>query len=144
MIYQAIYDSPLGDISVQSDGENVTALYFVGQRYDGTMEEGSFESLESLPLWKTVKTYLMCYFKGKQPDPGMLPLAPKGTAFQKRVWQKLLAILMVTLRPTAPLQQKLQKKMGNPTSPPKPWETRWTESHFHHHPCHRVMERMAR
>ena len=123
MIYQAIYDSPLGDISVQSDGENVTALYFVGQRYDGTMEEGSFESLESLPLWKTVKTYLMCYFKGKQPDPGMLPLAPKGTAFQKRVWQKLLAILMVTLRPTAPLQQKLQKKMGNPTSPPKPWET---------------------
>ena len=92
MIYQAIYDSPLGDISVQSDGENVTALYFVGQRYDGTMEEGSFESLESLPLWKTVKTYLMCYFKGKQPDPGMLPLAPKGTAFQKRVWQKLLAI----------------------------------------------------
>ena len=102
MIYQAIYDSPLGDISVQSDGENVTALYFVGQRYDGTMEEGSFESLESLPLWKTVKTYLMCYFKGKQPDPGMLPLAPKGTAFQKRVWQKLLAI---------------------PTSPPKPWET---------------------
>ena len=30
MIYQAIYDSPLGDISVQSDGENVTALYFVG------------------------------------------------------------------------------------------------------------------
>ena len=56
MIYQAIYDSPLGDISVQSDGENVTALYFVGQRYDGTMEEGSFESLESLPLWKTVKT----------------------------------------------------------------------------------------
>ena len=54
MIYQAIYDSPLGDISVQSDGENVTALYFVGQRYDGTMEEGSFESLESLPLWKTV------------------------------------------------------------------------------------------
>ena len=49
MIYQAIYDSPLGDISVQSDGENVTALYFVGQRYDGTMEEGSFESLESLP-----------------------------------------------------------------------------------------------
>lgn len=92
MIYQAIYDSPLGDISVQSDGKNVTALYFVGQRYDGTMEEGSFESLESLPLWKTVKTYLMCYFKGKQPDPGMLPLAPKGTAFQKRVWQKLLAI----------------------------------------------------
>lgn len=84
MIYQAIYDSPLGDISVQSDGENVTALYFVGQRYDGTMEEGSFESLESLPLWKTVKTYLMCYFKGKQPDPGMLPLAPKGTAFQKK------------------------------------------------------------
>ena len=63
MIYQAIYDSPLGDISVQSDGENVTALYFVGQRYDGTMEEGSFESLESLPLWKTVKTYLMCYLR---------------------------------------------------------------------------------
>lgn len=123
MIYQAIYDSPLGDISVQSDGENVTALYFVGQRYDGTMEEGSFESLESLPLWKTVKTYLMCYFKGKQPDPGMLPLAPKGTAFQKGYGKSSLPSLMVTLRPTAPLQQKLQKKMGNPTSPPKPWET---------------------
>lgn len=114
MIYQAIYDSPLGDISVQSDGENVTALYFVGQRYDGTMEEGSFESLESLPLWKTVKTYLMCYFKGKQPDPGMLPLAPKGTAFQKRVWQKLLAIPYGNVTTYGAIAAEIAKEDGKP------------------------------
>ena len=55
MIYQAIYDSPLGDISVQSDGENVTALYFVGQRYDGTMEEGSLNPWNRCPFGKPLR-----------------------------------------------------------------------------------------
>ena len=77
----------------------------------------------------------MCYFKGKQPDPGMLPLAPKGTAFQKRVWQKLLAIPYGNVTTYGAIAAEIAKEDGKPHfSAQAVGNGRWTESHFHHHP----------
>lgn len=114
MIYQAIFASPLGDISIQSDGKHVTALYFVGQRYDGTLEQGASKSLEALPLWKTIETYLTRYFKGEKPDPQKIPLAPQGTAFQKRVWQKLLAIPYGEVTTYGAIAAEIAQETGKP------------------------------
>lgn len=88
-IYQGTYLSPLGDITLQGDGQHITALYFVGQKYDGTLLDGTFLPFEGHDLYKRATTWLTAYFEGKNPPPTSLPLAPKGTAFQRRVWQKL-------------------------------------------------------
>ena len=38
------------------------------------------------------RRWLDAYFAGERPDVAGLPLAPRGTAFQRRVWSALLAI----------------------------------------------------
>ena len=38
------------------------------------------------------RLWLDAYFAGKAPEVSGLPLSPKGTAFQKKVWQELLNI----------------------------------------------------
>ncbi len=91
-MYQGTYRSPLGDITLQSDGSYLTALYFIGQKYDGTISDGPYHSFENHPLYVKIVTWLTQYFEGKNPSPQAIPLAPKGTVFQKRVWQKLLHI----------------------------------------------------
>ena len=51
----------------------------------------------------------------------MLPLAPKGTAFQKRVWQKLLAIPYGNVTTYGAIAAEIAKEDGKtPLSPPKP------------------------
>ena len=83
-------ETPLGEILLSSDGEALTGLWFEGQKHFGAglpahCEEGS------LPVFEETERWLAAYFGGK--DPGAAPrLAPRGTAFQKAVWELLLAI----------------------------------------------------
>lgn len=44
------------------------------------------------------KKWLQAYFKGENPSPDDLPLAERGTAFQRRVWLALSEIPMGQIR----------------------------------------------
>lgn len=90
MDYIAHYSSPLGSITLSSDGAALTGLWFDGQKYFGaTLSEEQAE--KALPVFDETRRWLDAYFQGK--DPGAtLPLAPKGTPFQKAVWDILRTI----------------------------------------------------
>lgn len=72
------YDSPVGPLTLVSDGAALTGLRF------GPSPEGR----TSLPLFEDACAWLDVYFSGRDPGPTP-PLAPAGTAFQRRVWQEL-------------------------------------------------------
>lgn len=84
------YNSPLGGITLASDGENLTGLWFDGQKYFGTGLPKQVET-KALPIFGETKRWLDIYFQGKEPD--FIPLLSfETTPFRKAVWQILLAI----------------------------------------------------
>ena len=85
------YSSPLGVLTVRADYENLSALVIEGQKYSGYHLAGEGQERET-PVLRSARLWLDRYFEGKNPDIALLPLAPKGTAFQKRVWKALLDI----------------------------------------------------
>ena len=90
MEYTHHYHSPLGGITLASDGEALTGLWFDGQKYFLAMLCKEHEEKE-LPVFEQTIQWLDLYFSGKEPD--FTPsLSPKGTAFRKAVWDILLTI----------------------------------------------------
>ena len=90
MEYTHQYPSPLGVITLASDGEALTGLWFEGQRHFGKGLTG--ETAERpLPVFDQADRWLDVYFSGEKPD-FMPPLRPRGTAFQEAVWRRLLDI----------------------------------------------------
>ena len=83
-------DSPLGGITLASDGEALTGLWFAGQKYEGsTLTPDHAE--KDLPVFAQTRRWLDVYFTGK--DPGFTPpLRLRGTDFRKTVWEFLLTI----------------------------------------------------
>ncbi len=77
------YDSPLGRILITQEGPAITELQFLE-------EEPSCETGETA-LLKAAALQLDEYFRGERKH-FALPLAPKGTAFQQRVWEALQGI----------------------------------------------------
>ena len=88
--FTAHYDSPLGGMTMVSDGQVLTALCFDGTRR-GLCFADEMYATTKLPVFDDTRRWLDLYFAGKKPD-FLPPLAPKGTAFQQRVWDILLTI----------------------------------------------------
>lgn len=84
------YQSPLGGITMLSDGEALLGLWFDGQTYfPADLPELCGET--RLPLWEQADEWLTLYFDGQ--EPGFLPpLRMETTPFRRRVWQELLKI----------------------------------------------------
>lgn len=79
-----ICDSPIGRLKITAQEGFITALSFAAES-DSTDSGAEGESaLRTAALW------LDGYFKGKAA--AMPPMNPKGTEFQRRVWQALCAI----------------------------------------------------
>lgn len=92
MIYKMGYGSPLGEINVASDGENIVELWLVGQRgYWGRSNEGE-DPAQKIPVLAEARRWLDRYFAGDRPSPKELPLAPAGSSFWQQVWKILCEI----------------------------------------------------
>ena len=61
------YHSPLGDITMASNGEALTGLWFDGQKYYGDTLPEQYE-VKNLPVFEEAKRWLDIYFQGKNPD----------------------------------------------------------------------------
>ena len=88
MLYTSHYTSPLGGITLTSDGMALTGLYFDGERDFPDLSAGR---KKDLPVFGEVMHWLDLYFAGKEPD-FMPSLNPTGTAFQMSVWEILRTI----------------------------------------------------
>jgi methylated-DNA-[protein]-cysteine S-methyltransferase len=82
----AIYDSPIGPITLTSDGEALVGLRFSEPAKDRVSPLNTKHS----PLNTSIR-WLDLYFSGISPD-FLPPIFLRGTPFQHRVWQALTEI----------------------------------------------------
>ena len=85
------YCSPLGMLTVTAEGGTLTALVIDEQKYADRHLAGEGKERET-PVLHAARLWLDAYFAGEAPGVSGLPLSPKGTGFQKKVWQELLNI----------------------------------------------------
>lgn len=92
MIYSTIYDSPIGKITLASDGENLVGAWIEGQKYFANSINEEIYSNDNLEIFTKTKAWLDKYFQGLQPDIKSLPLSPYGSDFRQAVWKILCKI----------------------------------------------------
>ena len=85
------YRSPLGRITLVSDGKSLTELNFSEPLGEPKIDPTESPSGDLSPIVAETCRWLDLYFSGKQPD-FTPPLNPQGTPFQQKVWRELLTI----------------------------------------------------
>ena len=101
----ADYLSPLGRMTMVSDGESLLELHFADRKRRGTAATASKQKIsvplslfipasaevQNLPVFEQAKKWLDCYFRGE--NPGFTPqLLLTGSPFRTAVWEILLNI----------------------------------------------------
>ena len=87
-MFFTLYPSPLGTLTLTSDGKSLTGLWMDTQ----TPRSAEYSRGDDLPFFQQVRQWLDAYFLGNAPDPNTLPLFPAGTPFQRQVWEILLTV----------------------------------------------------
>ena len=108
--YTHHYDSPLGGITLASDGEVLTGLWFDGQKYFADTLEKDHEE-KPLPVFEEADRWLSIYFSGKAPD-FTPPLKMKTTPFRRAVWEILLTIPYGKTMTYGQIADRLVKEKG--------------------------------
>ncbi|NPV93256.1 MAG: methylated-DNA--[protein]-cysteine S-methyltransferase [Firmicutes bacterium] len=92
MFYSTHYSSPLGEILLASDGDNLVGLWLEGQKYYCDTVTEYITEKDDLPVFSATKNWLDRYFSGQKPTISDLSLAPIGSEFRKAVWNILRKI----------------------------------------------------
>lgn len=104
-IYYTTYASPVGVLTLTSDGTSLTGLWTEHGKYAPdfsaeTVAPQNFPKIDfsaktaspaRLPVFQQATQWLDCYFRGENPKMD-LPLAPSGSLFRHLVWDILLTI----------------------------------------------------
>lgn len=85
----ARYHSPIGVITLVSDGESLTELHFA--KHQERTDALDLSDGQKLQVFEDTRRWLDLYFSGTKPD--FTPsIKPQGSLFQQQVWQELLTI----------------------------------------------------
>ena len=91
MMTRAEYDSPVGKITLVEEDGALIGVWIEGQtRFCAGLAQ--LPPPGETPVLRQVKDWLDRYFAGEAPAPRQIPMAPRGTEFQQRVWKRLLEI----------------------------------------------------
>lgn len=138
MKYISNYDSPLGVITLASDGYRLTGLWFEGQKYDREGLAKDFRK-KDLQIFKITKDWLDTYFGGKNPD--FRPRIKVYTSdFRKEVYSILEEIPYGQTRTYQDIAFEISKKRNIEKFSPRP-----VGGAIGHNPisiiipCHRVL-----
>ena len=119
MKYIYPYASPLGGITLASDGEKLIGLWFDGQKYFAdTLEpkavaESTKSIKERLPIFEETIRWLDTYFRGAIPD-FTPPLTIQSSPFREEVWKILLTIPYGQTMTYGQIADILAKRRGLP------------------------------
>lgn len=90
MLYYKKIASPLGELTLRSDGEVLTGLWFENDKHYGNKDiAGAVEA--ELPVFELAEKWLAEYFFEKEPEI-QVPLKFLGSTFQQLVWTQLQKI----------------------------------------------------
>ena len=92
MMVKTNYDSPIGLLTLVSDGEAIIGLWIAGQKYFAAGIPTNLPVCDDLPVFLQARDWLDRYFAGKRPAVCELPLAPQGSAFRQSVWTILCQV----------------------------------------------------
>lgn len=110
MFFNDYYNSPIGNITMASDGESLCGLWFDGQKYFASTVKGETED-KTLPVFEQTKKWLDIYFSGNEPD-FMPKLSLNGSEFRKAVWDILLTIPYGSVMTYGEIAKILAKQCG--------------------------------
>ncbi len=92
MIYKSTYNSPIGNLTICSDGSNLIGLWIENQKYfTDKINEEMIEN-NNLEIFKQTQNWLDRYFAQENPKISELPITPKGNEFRQDVWKILCEI----------------------------------------------------
>ena len=114
MTYRASYLSPLGAITLASDGKALTGLWFDGQKYFGSTLPVETKQGDC-PVFAQAKRWLDSYFAGEKPD-FTPPLHWAATPFRRAVWEILLTVPYGCTTTYGQIAAQLADRMGKPQS----------------------------
>lgn len=113
MQYTNEYQSPVGGITMASDGTGLTGLWFDGQKYFGSNLSPEHERKE-LPVFDETKLWLDLYFRGQ--NPGFTPLLSlKASPFRMDVWKILRQIPYGKVMTYGEIAARIAGQKGIPT-----------------------------
>jgi methylated-DNA-[protein]-cysteine S-methyltransferase len=110
MPYLHIYPSPVGNLTITSDGKHLIGLRLEGQKYFPENLE-NYEEKSDLQLFKDTTKRLDTYFNGKEPNFN-IPIKAEGTPFRKEVWKLLSEIPYGQTTTYGAIAEQLAKKKG--------------------------------
>ena len=112
-MYWTYLESPVGKLTLSSDGASLTGLWLESHRRLPVFPHAAFHP--ELPLFIRTAAWLQRYFAG-DPLPMDLPLNPPGTPFRQLVWKQLLQVPYGETVTYGQLSDAL-KNLGIPSSP---------------------------
>jgi O-6-methylguanine DNA methyltransferase len=112
MYFKTIVSSPVGELTLASDGENLIGLWLEGQKYHGGKIANQWEEKNDLAIFKVTEKWLKDYFSNENPNIKGLPLAPQGSEFQKEVWSILCDIPYGEVISYGEIAKEIAKKQG--------------------------------
>ncbi len=110
MHYTKKYTSPIGLITIASDGENITGLWFDNQKYFGSSLEKESQE-KDLPVLVQAAQWLDCYF-GDKSLPKAPPLKLNGSPFRMEVWKILQSIPYGEVMTYGEIAAEISKQRG--------------------------------
>ncbi len=117
MKYQAQWKSPIGTLTIASDGNHITGLWMERQKYFCAGLWKNALDGSDLPIIQKAIVLLDQYFRKESRACFSLPLSPEGTVFQKAVWAILQDIPQGETRTYGQIAQALEATTGRKTSP---------------------------
>lgn len=109
LMYKYLYQSPVGELSMLSDGQSLTGLDFVSSPSAETL--AAEYQKQMLPIFAETCRWLDIYFQGKVPD--FTPaIKVTGTSFRRLVWEILGTIPYGQTISYGELAAKVAAKMG--------------------------------
>ena len=111
MHYVSHYESPLGAMTMASDGEHLTGLWFDGQKYDRSTISDEAVVQPLLPVFTQTARWLDAYFEGS--DPGFTPpISVEGSDFKKMVSSIMLSIPFGATSTYAQIAAEVARRTG--------------------------------
>lgn len=110
--YATEYDSPVGKLTLASNGQAICGLWIEGQKYHGATIPSALEPNDGAPAFDKMRAWLDAYFAGERPAITTVPLAPIGSEFQQLVWRLLTEIPYGEVTTYGALAQQVARERG--------------------------------
>ena len=104
--------SPVGRLTLCASEHALTGLWIEGQLHFMATVDGTPTEAPDLPILVDAVAWLKAYFAGKRPSLTGLSLAPAGSPFRQRVWQRLCAIPYGTWTSYGRIARELAVQLG--------------------------------